>query len=58
MIIRNVVTIHDNDEFITIETKSGTIIHLPLGIHELVILDTPDPADDMTICIRVNLYNE
>ena len=37
MVITNVIEIFDNDEFITLVTKTNSVIHLPLGMHELTI---------------------
>ncbi|MCK5641799.1 MAG: hypothetical protein KAJ19_13435 [Gammaproteobacteria bacterium] len=57
MKIHNVVEIHDNGEFITIITKSGSSIHLPPDSeHSITIKAMEDPGDHYTITVTVDLY--
>ena len=57
MKITNVVEISDNDEFVTIVTKTGTVVHLPNGQHSLTIHDMGEcPADNYTFNVMVDAY--
>ena len=59
MKISNVVEIFDNDEFITLVTKSGSSIHLPINSqHSITIQEMPNPADSYLINVNVDLYND
>lgn len=37
MKFNNVVEIYDNGEFVTLVTATGNAIHLPLGVHSIVL---------------------
>lgn len=58
MRIFNVVEIHDDDDVaITIVTKSGTAVHLPLdGKHSIIIQPMTDPSDNYLITVNIDLY--
>lgn len=57
MKIYNVISIYDNDEFVTIVTKSGSSIHLPMNAqHSICIDDMPNPSDHHVINVTIDLY--
>ena len=58
MKIYNVVSIYDNDEFVSIVTKTQTVIHLPMNAqHTIVIDDMPNPSDHYTFNVSITLYD-
>ena len=59
MIIIGVTRIYDNDEFVTIETTSGSAVHLPLrGNHSITIISDDDPDDYANYhSVSVDLFN-
>ncbi len=42
MKITNVVEIFDNDEFVTVVTRTGTSIHLPMKMKHSITIEIPD----------------
>jgi len=44
MKITNVTEIFDNDEFVTIVTKTGVAVHLPVGQHSITIQPHESPS--------------
>ena len=58
MKISNVVEIFDNDEFVSLVTKSGSVIHLPMGSeHDITILDMENPGDNYRYDVNILMYN-
>lgn len=59
MEIHNVVSIHDNGEFITIETQTGSVIHLPTNAgHSITVMGIEDPSMDHITNISIDLYQD
>jgi hypothetical protein len=59
MKIIGVTRIYDNGEFVTIETTSGSAVHLPLGgNHSITIIPDDDPDDfAMYNSVAIDLFN-
>jgi len=58
MKIHNVIEIFDNGEFVTIVTKTGSAIHLPMDSqHSITVLDMENPADNYIFSIQVDAYH-
>ncbi len=53
MRVNGTQTIHDNGEFVTIVTETGTAIHLPIGLeHSITILDIHEVIDEEQVMHR------
>jgi len=59
MKIIGVTRIYDNGEFVTIETISGSVVHLPRqSSHSITIIPDDDPDDyAMYHSVSVDLFN-
>ena len=65
MVITNVIEIFDNDEFVSIVTKTGSVVHLPSGNHSISIVpmceSLPENERDYastSFNVHVDFYNE
>ena len=56
MKICNVVSIHDNGEFVSIVTKTGTVIHLPRGWEHSIVVQKYGSDESRAMVVNVDLF--